>query len=123
MYVKNGSCSYGDSAPPAPGQSVCCNTPSTPGFFIVERGTLAIGGNIIWNGVIYAVNKQNTSDTVVSTSGTSLILGGVIVDGKGRVSAGASGLNIDFEPNAFAGLTSPGTAGVVQNTWRELPAD
>jgi hypothetical protein len=49
--------------------------------------------------------------------------GGVIVDGNGKVSAGSSGLNIDFDANAFTGITSTGTAGVVQNTWRELPAD
>jgi hypothetical protein len=127
VYVKSGNCSYGDSAPKAAGQSKCCNSPPPsspgPGLFIIESGTLAIGGNITWNGVIYAVNKQNTSGTVVSTSGTSLVLGGVIVDGSGKVSTGASGLNIDFEPNAFRGITQPGTAGVVQNTWRELPAD
>jgi Tfp pilus assembly protein PilX len=123
VYVKSGDCSYGDSTPDAPGESVCCNSSSSPGLFIIENGTLAIGGNIQWNGVIYAVNKQNTGGIVVITSGTSLVLGGVIVDGSGKVSAGASGLNIKFAPNAFGGITQPGTAGVVQNTWRELPAD
>jgi Tfp pilus assembly protein PilX len=127
VYVKSGDCSYGTSAPAAAGQSKCCNSPAPsspgPGLFIIENGTLAIGGSIAWNGVIYAVNKQNTSGTVVSTSGTSVIFGGVIVDGNGGVAAGASGLNIDFEPNAFTGITQPGTAGVVQNTWRELPPD
>jgi type II secretory pathway pseudopilin PulG len=118
VYVKSGNCSYNNSTPGA-----CCNTSSNPGLFIIENGTFSLNGNLEFHGVIYAVNKQNTSGTVITTGGTALIEGGVIVDGNGRVSAGSSGLNIDFDPNAFSGITSTGTAGVVQNTWRELPAD
>jgi hypothetical protein len=123
VYVKSGDCSYNDSAPAASGQSDCCNSTSVPGLFIIENGTLAIDGNIQFHGVIYAVNGQGSSGTVVTTAGTSLVDGGVIVDGLGKVLAGASGLNIDFNANSFTGISSTGTAGVVQNTWRELPAD
>jgi type II secretory pathway pseudopilin PulG len=123
VYVKSGNCSYNDSAPAAAGQSKCCNSPGSPGLYIIENGTLLIDGNIEFYGVIYAVNKQNSSGTVVTTGGTALVQGGVIVDGSGKVSAGSSGLNIEFDANAFSGITSTGTAGVVQNTWRELPAD
>lgn len=123
VYVKTGNCSYNNSAPAATGQSKCCNSTGTPGLYILESGTLSINGDIEFHGVVYAANKQNSSGTVVTTGGTSLILGGVIVDGDGRVTAGSSGLNIDFDANAFTGISTTGTAGVVQNTWRELPAD
>ena len=64
-----------------------------------------------------------SSGNVITTQGTSAILGGAIADGPGRVFAGSSGANIIFTPSAFAGITAAGTAGVVQNTWREVPDD
>jgi hypothetical protein len=45
----------------------------------------------------------------------------VIVDGAGGVQAGSSGKrNIKFDGNAFNNINAFGTAGVVQNTWREI---
>jgi hypothetical protein len=123
VYIKSGNCAYNNSAPAAQGQSKCCNSAANPGLLVVENGTVTLTGNIEFHGVIYAVNSQNSTGTVVETGGTSLIKGGVIIDGNGRMTAGSSGLNIDFESNAFAGINTTGTAGVVQNTWRELPAD
>ena len=43
-----------------------------------------------------------------------------MVDGNGGVLAGSSGTNIVFDPRAFDGARSFGTAGIVQNTWREI---
>ena len=37
--------------------------------------------------------------------------------------AGSSGMNIQFNPWAFESVNVAGTAGVVQNTWREIPDD
>jgi Tfp pilus assembly protein PilX len=123
VYVKSGNCAYNNSTPAAPGQSVCCNSASNPGLLVIESGTLSLAGNIEFHGLIYLVNKQNSSGVVMTTGGTSAIKGGVIIDGLGKLSAGSSGLNVDFELYAFNNIATTGTAGVVQNTWRELPAD
>jgi hypothetical protein len=99
------------------------NTATAPGMLIMENGTVSMGGNDEFYGIMYLMNKQNATGNVVSLNGTSGIFGGVLVDGQGKVSAGSSGLNIQFEATAFDLVQTTGTAGVVQNTWRELPAD
>jgi hypothetical protein len=122
VYVKNaGSCAYNNSAPAAPGASKCCNTQANPGLFILERGTVDFGGNIEFWGVVYNANLDNSSgQRLVETSGTSAIRGGVLVDGNGGVYAGSSGDNIIYNAFAFDDIKAVGTAGVVQNTWREI---
>ena len=126
VYVKNaGTCRYTNSTPAAAGQSKCCNSTANPGLFIVERGTVDFGGNIEFWGVVYNANLDNSSlPTMIETSGTAAIHGGAIVDGAGGVYAGSSGDNIVYWAFAFDDITAVGTAGVVQNTWREIvPAD
>ena len=130
VVVESGSCSYNNSAPAAPGASKCCNAAAKPGLFVMKCGSISIGGNIEFHGLIYVPNKTSpssptwcSSGAVVTTQGTSLISGGVIVDGPGGVVSGSSGLNIQFNPNAFVNVSTAGTAGVVQNTWREVPDD
>jgi hypothetical protein len=126
VYVKNaGTCRYTSSAPAAPGGSKCCNTSANPGLFVLERGSVDFGGNIEFWGVVYHPNLDNSSaERLVETSGTSMIRGGVIVDGNGGVYAGSSGDNIVYNAFSFEDITAVGTAGVVQNTWREIvPAD
>lgn len=128
VVVESGNCSYNNSAPAALGASKCCNTAAKPGLLIVKCGSISLGGNIEFNGLIYVPNVNSSggwcsSGIVVTTQGTSLIKGGVIVDGPGGVLSGSSGLNIQFTPNAFDSIGVAGTAGVVQNTWREIPDD
>ena len=126
VYVKNaGTCKYTNSAPAAPGASICCNTQANPGLFVVERGTVEWSGNIEFWGVVYHANLDNSNgERLVETSGTSAIRGGVLVDGPGGVYAGSSGDNIVYNAFAFDDIKAVGTAGVVQNTWREIvPAD
>jgi hypothetical protein len=122
VYVKNaGSCEYQNNAPAAPGASVCCNTQANPGLFVLERGTVEFSGNIEFWGVVYHANLDNSSnERLVETSGTSAIRGGVLVDGNGGVYAGSSGDNIVYNAFAFDDIKAVGTAGVVQNTWREI---
>jgi hypothetical protein len=126
VYVKNaGTCRYTNSAPAAPGGSgKCCNSSTNPGLFILERGTVDFGGNIEFWGVVYHANLDNSNaERLVETSGTSMIMGGVLVDGNGGVYAGSSGDNIVYNAFSFDDIKAVGTAGVVQNTWREiLPA-
>lgn len=130
VVIESGDCSYNNSAPKAPGASKCCNTPTSPGLLIVKCGTVSLGGNIEFYGLIYVPNKSTptatsycSSGNVVTTQGTSLISGGAIIDGPGRMFAGSSGSNIVFNPLAFQNVRAAGTAGVVQNTWREVPDD
>ncbi|HZG48388.1 MAG TPA: hypothetical protein VEY90_02610 [Thermoleophilaceae bacterium] len=123
VYVKDAGagCHYGNDTPAAIGASTCCNTQANPGLYIVEKGTVDFGGNIVYWGVVYNVNVNNSpSQYLVETSGTAAIKGGVLVDGDGGVYAGSSGDNIVFFPFAFDDITAVGTAGVVQNTWREI---
>jgi type II secretory pathway pseudopilin PulG len=122
VFVENaGTCRYTNSAPAAPGQAKCCNSQANPGLFILKRGTVDFGGNIEFWGVVYHANLDNSSEErLVETSGTSAIHGGVFVDGNGGVYAGSSGDNIVYWPFAFDDIRAVGTAGVVQNTWREI---
>lgn len=128
VVIEAGNCSYNNSAPAAPGASKCCNSAAKPGLLVMKCGSISIGGNIEFHGIIYVSNKTSpasptwcSSGAVVTTEGTSLISGGVIVDGPGGVVSGSSGLNVQFNPNAFLAISTAGTAGVVQNTWREIP--
>lgn len=128
VVIAAGNCSYNNSAPAAPGGSKCCNTSAKPGLLIMECGSLSFGGNIEFYGLVYVPNVSSTgswcsSGAVITTQGTSLIKGGAIVDGPGGIVSGSSGLNIQFNPNAFDNIRTTGTAGVVQNTWREVPDD
>jgi hypothetical protein len=122
VVVENaGDCRYTNSAPAAPGASKCCNTQANPGLYIVKHGSVDFGGNIEFWGVIWNANLDNSSsERLVETSGTAAIRGGVIVDGDGGVYAGSSGDNIVYNAFAFENIKSVGTAGVVQNTWREI---
>ena len=126
VYVKNASaatCSYDDSSPAAPGASKCCNTPGSPGLFILERGKFSMTGNIEFHGLIYHRNVNISTGVLIETGGTTAIIGGASIDGPGGMSAGSSGSNVVFDATAFDLISATGTAGVVQNTWRELPSE
>jgi Tfp pilus assembly protein PilX len=127
VVIESGACSFNNSTPALAGQKVCCNSAVDPGLLIMKCGSLSFGGNIEFYGLVYVPNKASadgsycSSGNVVTTEGTSLIRGGVIIDGPGRMYAGSSGANVIFDPLAFQGINAAGTAGVVQNTWREVP--
>ena len=131
VVVESGNCAYNNSAPAAPGKSKCCNSVADPGVYIMKCGSVSFSGNIEFFGIVYVPNKASSdpgapwcsSNVVVTTQGTSLISGGVIIDGPGGMLAGSSGMNIQFNPWAFESVNVAGTAGVVQNTWREIPDD
>ena len=100
------------------------NSPTSPGVFIVTRGSFSIGANDTYYGVIYAPNlpAPGSSGVLISTTGGGTIVGGAFVDGPGAVAIGNNAENLVFDERAFTQITSYGTAGVVQNTWREVPA-
>ena len=107
-----------------PGGGVTYNTPADPGIVIMPRGTLHMQS--ILHGLMYMANQQGSSATVLHLGDNSEIFGGVAIDGAGGLLAGqASGqkATITYVANPFNVLSSYGTAGLVQNTWRELPAN
>lgn len=98
------------------------NAPTNPGLVILVSGKLELNGTVKFYGLLYHTNLGNSTATdLIKVHGNSQLVGGVIVDGPGGVEAGSSGkLNIKFDPNAFNDVNAFGTAGVVQNTWREI---
>ena len=96
------------------------NSPSSPGVFVIMNGTLHLGGNGEYYGLVYMGNLQNSSDYVITMRGTSLIQGAVAIDGAGGIEAGSSKENLIFDATPFNRLRSYGAAGIVQNSWREI---
>ena len=123
VYVKNaGTCRYTNSAPAAPGAvEVLQHLRRTRACTSSSAARVDFGGNIEFWGVVYNANLDNSSRAaLIETSGTAAIHGGVLVDGNGGVYAGSSGDNIVYHAFAFDDIKAVGTAGVVQNTWREI---
>jgi Tfp pilus assembly protein PilX len=99
------------------------NSAADPGLVIMLSGKLELSGTTNFFGLVYHANNNPESSAVdlVRVHGNAQIRGGVIVDGPGGVQGGSSGqLNIKFDANAFQNINAFGTAGVVQNTWREI---
>jgi Tfp pilus assembly protein PilX len=122
-----GSVVFIDVAPPitscSDANGATYNSSVDPGIVIMPRGTLSMKSSFY--GLVYMVNGQGSSGAVLTMGANGEIFGGVAIDGAGRLVAGqASGgrPTITFVPNAFNALATFGTTGLVQNTWRELPA-
>jgi hypothetical protein len=98
------------------------NSPSNPGMVIVVSGTIEFLGTTSFYGLVHHPNLSLSSAwDLVRVHGNAKVVGGVLVDGDGGVEAGSSGkLNISYSANAFLDINAFGTAGVVQNTWREI---
>jgi hypothetical protein len=99
------------------------NSATNPGLVIMLSGKLELSGTTNFYGLVYHANNSPASTAVdlVRVHGNAQLQGGVIVDGAGGVQAGSSGKrNIKFDGNAFNNINAFGTAGVVQNTWREI---
>lgn len=114
VYIESGVCSYGSN-----GQY---NTPQAPGALIINAGSISFGGTSNFYGVVYNANTTNASATSVETKGNAQVTGGVLIDNNGQMVVGSSGLNIVFDVNAYQSVASYGSAGVIQNTWREVKA-
>ena len=107
-----------------PGGGVTYNTAAEPGIVIMPRGTLYMQS--IFHGLLYMANLQASTGTVLHLGDNSQLFGGAAIDGAGGLLAGqASGqkATITYVANPFNMLASYGTTGLVQNTWRELPAN
>lgn len=96
------------------------NTEAKPGMLILERGSLYLGGNTHFYGVVYAVNASGLQTDLVQSQGNARITGGVLIDGDARMLLGSSGVNLEYDINAYQSVVSNGSAGVIQNTFREI---
>lgn len=112
VYIENGNCSYTSNTQ--------FNSPSAPGMVLVAQGSLYLGGTTNFYGVVYHANEAAMSGTAVQIQGNAVVQGGVLVDGQATTIAGSSKLNIRLDLNAYDRVRSYGSAGVVQNTWREI---
>jgi hypothetical protein len=96
------------------------NSPTKPGYVVIAQGTPTLNGNAEFYGVIYHANEAESSEMLINMKGNISIFGSIVIDGAGGLSAGSSKVNLVYNPNAFAGLQAFGTAGLVQNTFREV---
>jgi hypothetical protein len=113
VYIESGNCTYTDST--------VVNSATAPGIVLMNNGTLHFGGKLIFHGVIYGINPLNINGTVVTVHANAEIHGGVMVDGDGRLVAGSNAwTNIKFVAGAFNAARSYGSAGIIQNTFREI---
>lgn len=94
---------------------------SRPGIVIMRKGTLVLAGTGRFHGMLLHLNEANRSDGTqcLRVPGTFDILGGVVVEGTcGFYVTGNA--RLVFSPNNL-NFSVTGVAGLVQNTWRELP--
>jgi Tfp pilus assembly protein PilX len=100
------------------------NSSAEPGFLILVNGTLELGGNGTFYGVVYALNAQGSSGykpSVVTVQANAKIVGAVDVDGAGTITFGSSAKNFIYEERAFPPLKTYGGAAPTPNTFRVLP--
>jgi len=112
VYIENGNCVYNSNTQ--------FNSPADPGLLLIARGSLYLGGTTNFYGIIYHANEAASTGTVMQLQGNTAVTGGVLVDGSATTIVGSSKLNIRLDPNAFDAVKSYGSAGIVQNTWREI---
>jgi Tfp pilus assembly protein PilX len=98
------------------------NSAATPGYVVIARGTIdKINGNAEFYGILYHANLDNLTGDVISLTGNVSVFGSIVIDGPGGLSAGSSKVNLVYDPNVVDGFKGFGTAGIVQNTFREIP--
>jgi hypothetical protein len=113
----------------------CINPTTKPGMLIWHCGTFGMTANQTFYGIVYMVNNSDgtcqgwtaksgscSQSTIYQTSGGGGTYGALVADGDACVAIGSNSLNMAFDANVFSSVTSFGTVGLVQNTWRELKA-
>lgn len=115
-------------------QGTVYNSKAKPGVIIVGTGTFYLAHGTV-HALVYhvngsdGVNAPNAANvSAVITKANSAIVGQVIIDGNGKLEVGNNnggpGLpgNIVYDANAANSLKAFGTAGIVQNSFREIQA-
>ena len=106
------------------GWSSNATVPTTgQGVIILDNTRLSITGDVTINGIVYARHPPATNPTV-EMKGCSQIAGSLMIDDLGQASIGscsqAGKPELLFVPTAFEALKTYASAGIIQNTWREL---
>jgi Tfp pilus assembly protein PilX len=96
------------------------NTPAVPGYVVMAKGSLNLGGTSNFYGIIYDADQDNACGDLITLSGNTQVNGSIVIDGCGGLTAGSSGVNLTYDPNVFNGFKALGTASIVQNTFREI---
>ncbi|MBA2644534.1 MAG: hypothetical protein H0U80_03730 [Solirubrobacterales bacterium] len=96
------------------------NAVGQPGVVIVGSGSIYLAGTSAFYGLIYHANLSNSSDFLVELNGDTTVFGSIQVAGRGGVRAGSSKENLVFDPRSIENIKTYGTAGIVQNSFREL---
>lgn len=98
------------------------NSAAEPGYVVIASGAIGkINGTATFHGIIYHANVDNQTENLITLAGNVSIHGAIVIDGPGGLSAGSSKVNLVYDPNVFNGFKAFGTAGIVQNTFREIP--
>jgi hypothetical protein len=100
------------------------NSKQAPGMVVLldSDSSLSANGSFRFYGAIYHANlpAPGSNGTLLYFSGNADIHSGTVIDGaNGRLGIQGSA-GIDFDDTGFGSVRSIGSAGVVQNTWREL---
>jgi Tfp pilus assembly protein PilX len=97
------------------------NSATSPGILIWSDGVLEMGGVSTFWGIVYHLNNENSTDNeVLRLRGGLTIEGGAFVDGPGGIDVGSNRVNINYFDGAFIGISSYGSASIVQNSWRDI---
>jgi Tfp pilus assembly protein PilX len=97
------------------------NSSGAPGALVVENGSLTLGGTLYFYGLIYMVNKQASSASIMNIQGNATVQGSVLIDGNGGLTAGSSKTNLIYDQRATAVLKGATGASVNRGTIRVLP--
>jgi len=97
------------------------NAEGNSGILIWADGVLELGGQSSFWGIVYHLNNDDSSDNeVLRLRGGLTIHGGAFVDGPGGIDVGSNKVNITYDEGAFVGVSSYGSASIVQNSWRDI---
>jgi hypothetical protein len=100
------------------------NSSAHPGVAVIAQGPgwFEVTGTADFFGVLYAVNRQNVSSpALIQWHGNGSVHGAVAADRSGTLDMCCSShANFTFDANALGGLQVNGSAGIVQNTWRQI---
>ncbi len=97
------------------------NSSASPGSLVIENGTFSLGGNSTYYGLLYMVNKQASSGSVVNIQGNANITGAVLIDGAGGLTAGSSKTNLVFDQRVTSILRGSTGSTVNRGSVRTLP--
>jgi hypothetical protein len=97
------------------------NAEGNSGILIWADGVLELGGKSDFWGIVYHLNNDDSSDDeLLRLRGGLTIHGGAFVDGPGGIDVGSNRVNITYDEAAFVGVSSYGSASIVQNSWRDI---